>query len=315
MMANSQTNATDDWVELRPVTPARLTPPPKNFKIPLIIHQSHAFNKLPRPLAECVQSWIDLNPEFEHRYYDDQAMADYVHAHAPPEYIRAFDFVAAIHPRASGAIQADLFRLLVLSREGGVWSDADRRARNPIMKILTPDDQYICGIRNDKRELIPSFEVMLAAPGHPFITAAIENIIAAKIYQKRLRLRRLLNLSHDYTGPIPFRRVALSLTPSPHPLGAGVRAISQHPDFTYTVIAADGLDGAADPFSFLMENMNSLHQAALKAMGLTPYAHDGTLWSRREDLFHRVAYLIANPRQFPGVALRRIKRAANKFAR
>jgi len=303
-MANAQTNATDDWVEIRPVTPARVQVD-KKFKIPLIIHQSHAFNKLPRLLAECVQSWIELNPEFEHRYYDDQAMADYVHTHGSPEFIRAFEFVAALRSGINGAIKADLFRLLVLSREGGLWVDADYLDIKPIMTFLQPDDQFLCWICPDDGELRASFECMLAAPGHPFINAALEEIIAAQIYKKWLGLNRFQRLSKEYTGPIPFRRVMRSLAPSPPPRVAGVHNLAGHPHFTYT-IRQNQLNGQ------LKQHMNDMHINAVGAMGMTHWGREYSRWNLRG----KAIYLIANSRALPGIAMRIIKiRVIKRVAR
>jgi len=318
-MATAQTNATDDWVEIRPVTPARVQVD-KKFKIPLIIHQSHAFYRLPSFLAKSIQSWIDLNPEFEHRYYDDQAMADYVRRHGSPEFIRAFDFVANLRPKTNGAIKADLFRLLLISREGGVWADADRRAVRPIMTVLTPDDQFLCGIRPENNELLDSFEIMFGAPGHPFITAALDNIGAAQIHKMRLGrlgVNRRYSLSRNYTGPGPFRRAVRSLAPSPHPRVAGVHKLAERPDFTYTIILPNQLNGQLKACLFLSANMHGGHMSALEAMGMTSYWDEVLSWTWRDralDLINRAARLIARPREIPGAALGRIKRLARKSA-
>jgi len=310
MMTVAQTNATDDWVELQPVTPARVQVD-KNFKIPLIIHQAHTPHKLPRPLADCIQSWIDLNPEFEHRYYDGRAQADYVHRYGSPEYIRAFDFIAGLHPTATGAIKADLFRLLLLSREGGVWVDADHLARNPIMKILKPYDQYICGVRRRLGMVIVGFAIIISAPGHPFITAAMDNIIAAKVYKKRLGLRKYKRLWNHYTGPGPFSDAVASLMPSPHPRVAGIHALAEHPDFTYTVLLEDALGGSRHPQLYLGEHMNALNLKALKTMGIEHYSRECLLWSRRE----RALNLIVHPSAIWGMAIRGVKKSARIFTR
>jgi len=245
-------------------------------------------------------------------------MADYVHAHGSPDFIRSFDFIAGLHPTATGAIKADLFRLLVLSRDGGVWADADHLARNPIMKILKPDDQYICGVGRKFGMVIVGFEIIISAPGHPFITAAMDNISASKVYEKRLSLKIYTPLSENYTGPIPFRLAVGALAPSPHPRVAGIHKLANHPNFTYTIILEDNLDGLRAPSAFLAENMHALHLNAHHTMGLVHYTKAYLLWNRRDkalNLIRRVADLIAHPREIPGSAVRNIKKAAAIFKR
>jgi len=272
-MIAAQTDAPTEWVELRPVAPARAqigegigADIGKKFKVPLIIHQTHIAYKLPRPLARCVQSWIDLNPEFEHRYYDDAAMDAYVRAHGAPDYVRAFDYIANLHPRASGAIKADLFRLLLLSREGGVWADADRWALKPIMSILRPSDQFICGSRYNSVSV--SFEVIIAAPRHPFITRALDNIIKSNLHEKRFAS---VAGAHLYTGAIPFSKSARALTPVPHPQKSGAYPVIGYPDFTYTMLGGEAIDQWQNHREFLSMHMWPEQLDAIKKMGRVHY--------------------------------------------
>lgn len=68
--------------------------------------------------------------DFEHRYVSTEARADYVHAHAPARVAAAYDRLT------DGAAQADLWRLIALYEEGGVYLDMDAALVRPLSEIL-----------------------------------------------------------------------------------------------------------------------------------------------------------------------------------
>lgn len=173
---------------VRSLTPARKKPLAE-YKIPLIIHQSHKSYKLPARLADNIQKWSEMNPEFEHRYYDDEAMLDYIQQRGDERFQRAFHKLADVWPHAYGAFQADLFRYLLLKNEGGVWVDADGEALKPLTSILRPDDQYLTTAdlwiedgRSIKNELIQS--IIFTIPEHPFMRTCLSNAVAATLELK-----------------------------------------------------------------------------------------------------------------------------------
>ena len=85
------------------------------------------------PPAE-VAGWIDsvrrLNPDLDHRLYDEAAAAAYIAERLGEREARAFGACAV------PAMQADYFRLCALYAEGGVWIDADTEALAPISGLL-----------------------------------------------------------------------------------------------------------------------------------------------------------------------------------
>ena len=63
--------------------------------VPRVIHQTHKVSRaeLPPGLRAAVATWDALNPEYEHVYYSEAAMAAYVAARAPlfPGFQQAYD--------------------------------------------------------------------------------------------------------------------------------------------------------------------------------------------------------------------------------
>jgi len=279
MIANPQ-NAPTEWVEMRPVTPARVQIDiDKKFKVPLIIHQSHISYKLPKTLADMAQGWIDLNPEFEHRYYDDAAIADYVRKRGAPEFVRAFDHLAKTFPRSGGAFRADMFRVLALAEEGGVWIDADYKPRKPIANLLRPTDQFICGV-DETGAPAPSFELIIAVPRHPFLISALDDIISARLYQRRVWKARYIK-DYGYLGPDMFSRSVHKIAPRLQPGAERQRALDGYPGFTVTALSKADLGGFDEPKAFLCDHFFDESIDAIAAMGKVSYRRYSLReWSR-----------------------------------
>ena len=67
-------------------------------------------------------------------------------------------------------MRADLFRLLVLKREGGVYADCDTSPKRRLVDILDKEDQYVTGVgrRSDFHQWL-----IITVPNHPFIETAL----------------------------------------------------------------------------------------------------------------------------------------------
>ena len=91
--------------------------------IPRVIHQTHKseLRELPPGLRAAVATWERLNPDFEHVYYAEAAVAAYVRQRGGG----VEGFAAAYAKATSGAMRCDLWRYLLLWLEGGVYADAD----------------------------------------------------------------------------------------------------------------------------------------------------------------------------------------------
>ncbi len=124
----------------------------------------------PRDVAALMRNWINLNPDWEYRLFDDVAAAEFLRAHATPDALAAYR--GAIHV----AQRADIFRLAYLASEGGVYADADDRCLAPVASWAPPEASFVgylelCGaVANN---------CLAAAPGHPVIMRALAGAIEA----------------------------------------------------------------------------------------------------------------------------------------
>ncbi|KAL7579843.1 hypothetical protein ACA910_004856 [Epithemia clementina (nom. ined.)] len=144
--------------------------------IPKLIHQTWfedvTLDRYPQ-LARLQNSW--KNTGWHYQLYTDETARAYIVEHFPPRFVDAFD---ALLP---GAFQADLFRYLILMREGGIYADVDVLLETNLDQFLTPSLSFFA-----PRDVVAEFAgepfclwngFIGASPGHPFIVRAVERLI------------------------------------------------------------------------------------------------------------------------------------------
>ncbi len=79
------------------------------------------WDKAPPIVKACAQSWKDMNPDWELHLLDETTIADFV-----PSY-------NDIHaPKASRTARANIARLSLLHKHGGIWADATLFCQQPL---------------------------------------------------------------------------------------------------------------------------------------------------------------------------------------
>jgi hypothetical protein len=160
---------------------------PRQARIPHIVHQTFPGKVLPAELEANRRKIQALNPGWDCRLYDDDDIEKFILDNYGPAVWRAFDRVSPQY----GAARADLFRYLLLYRCGGVYLDIKSSVEKPFAEVLREDDQFILSYwKNGSDEKFPDFGLhaelgpagefqqwfIIAAPGHPFLKAVIDNI-------------------------------------------------------------------------------------------------------------------------------------------
>lgn len=144
--------------------------------IPPIIHQTWfediTFDRYPQ-LARIQASW--RNSGWDFRFYTDESARKYIIDNYPFHFLEAFD--ALIH----GAYKADLFRYLVLLKDGGVYSDVDVKLDTSLEAFITPSMTFFaprdipCEYAGEPFCLWNG--LIGAAPGNPVIVRAVERLV------------------------------------------------------------------------------------------------------------------------------------------
>jgi len=142
-------------------------------------------------------SWTIMNPEYDIRLFNLLVARKYLQEYFHPVFLRAFDCVQAF------AGKADFFRLVVLYRDGGWYSDWKQKCvkKNLLADISRNNTLYI--IRDNGNEYSRSHECYSnafigATPQHPVIAKSIEVIL------KNIRGNYYGAHALDATGPCAF---------------------------------------------------------------------------------------------------------------
>jgi len=139
-------------------------------KIPKVIYQTMKTNIVPNDMKDAINSWININPEYEHYFYNDEMCRNFIKDNFHPTVLHAFDNLVP------GAFKADLWRYCILYKYGGVYADIDMVAIKPLRKIIAENDTFI-SVR-DRGEKFAIFNAFICSvPEHPYLKAAIEFII------------------------------------------------------------------------------------------------------------------------------------------
>lgn len=145
--------------------------------IPKIIHQTYYNSEsLPAEVIKSIEKLKSLNPDWEYRFYDDKAVLAFVLANYGDAMVSRFE---KINPKYN-VVMADLFRYLVLIKEGGLYLDIKSTVRFPLNQIIKPDDKYL--ISQWRNQLGFKFggwglcEELIKIPGGEFHTWYIASI-------------------------------------------------------------------------------------------------------------------------------------------
>lgn len=187
------------------------------MKIPKIIHQTYSSSILPNELASITKDLKLKNSDWEYRFYDDNACSIYILENYGSEIHSIYN---SINP-SYGAARADLFRYLVLYKEGGVYFDIKSSCSISFSDLIHENDEFfISHWPNLKGEgfygagffkELKSVEngeyqqwYIISKPNSPFLNAVIEkvlfNILNYNPWRDGVSKIGVLRL----TGPIPY---------------------------------------------------------------------------------------------------------------
>jgi len=166
--------------------------------IPKIIWQTMKTNQVPDFIKSYTDSWIEQNPEYEYRFYDDEDIINFLKKDFP-------EFLEGYQNLKYGASKADLWRYLIIYKYGGVYADIDCFCINPLRKWINKNAAFVTGLgtNNDICQWL-----IISVPKSPiFLRAAektIKNSSASKVssvhhgfdyVQKRLVIRENNSIS------------------------------------------------------------------------------------------------------------------------
>lgn len=160
-------------------------PPKGKSTIPRIIWQTNFTNRVTLPVYLNYLFNRLMAPRFEYRFMITEARKAFIAEHYNTQINQQYDRLQI------GAAQADLWRLLVLQKEGGVYLDIDAHAIWPLARVVTEDlsELYITTRRG---ELSNYF--IASKPNNPNLAILIEQVSV------NIQQNQLTNV-FDITGP------------------------------------------------------------------------------------------------------------------
>ncbi|KAL7544569.1 hypothetical protein ACHAWF_009394 [Thalassiosira exigua] len=144
-------------------------------RIPRVLFVSWLERRIGRAMYTSLLSLLHHNPEYELVLFDDDDVDRFVCALEPEFALSAFSKVRA------GAMRADVWRLLIVRRYGGVYLDSDLSA---IAKLpIQRGDTAVSGVGGwshlpGKAGGLFEHWAMAFMPRHPFIDEAVKNVKA-----------------------------------------------------------------------------------------------------------------------------------------
>ena len=116
----------------------------EDTKIPKVIIQTGKTNNINLAQYNAALTFIELNPEYEYIYYDDNDIIEFLKKNFNIEVLNAYNKLIP------GAYKADLFRYCYLYINGGCYFDNKMINRTPIRETLNKkDDIYLCNHLKD----------------------------------------------------------------------------------------------------------------------------------------------------------------------
>lgn len=145
-----------------------------NNLIPKIVHMSWKTKHIEDHPSEFIQNGlgnlIRQNPNWKIKIYEDDEIDEYIKSQLGPEEYKLFDDCKIVE-------KTDIWRLIKMYLEGGLYSDLDRLHNIPLDDILNENTKCVLPTCVD---LDFSHTFMMSAPENPIYSATIQLIIQRK---------------------------------------------------------------------------------------------------------------------------------------
>lgn len=106
--------------------------------IPRIIHQTYSSSDIPDEFIENIENLKSNNEGWEYRFYNERDRSIYIRENYGEEIFKVYN---SINPNY-GAARADLFRYLVIYRDGGVYLDIKSSCAINLDELIDDNDEF-----------------------------------------------------------------------------------------------------------------------------------------------------------------------------
>lgn len=158
--------------------------------IPKVIWQTYKdhIDTLPQYMIDSMNTWKNLNPEYEHRYMDDIQAKQFI----LDEYGQEWHDIFVNLP--VGVMRGDLWRYMVIYKYGGVYADLDTECWKPISSWMLEDKEFIVCPETDIHFCQWTFA---ATAGNPILKVILD-LIKDRLLNPEYGAPHFV---HSHTGP------------------------------------------------------------------------------------------------------------------
>ena len=156
------------------------------------IFQSWYSRELPPLVQSKIDGFLKMNPAYKYHLYTDDDMEQFVKDNYPGIIYECYKRLNII------VAKVDLWRYLILYKEGGVYLDMDSSIEKPLDELILPDDEAIMTVEKN-----PGIYVqwgMIFKSKHPILKRTIEYVV------DNIQRNAYPNDIHKMTGPTVISR-------------------------------------------------------------------------------------------------------------
>lgn len=152
------------------------------------------YSELPQIIKDNIENTKSINPEYKIRYYSNSDAEKFIEENFP-EYLDDYNTLIP------GAYKADLFRLLLLYKYGGVYNDIGHVYLKPIHKFISENETLVVCAHDLGSPSDHLYNGIIASVNdHPVIKKSIDIVI------ENIRNRYHGRSALEPTGPISFAK-------------------------------------------------------------------------------------------------------------
>lgn len=141
-----------------------------NIFIPKNIYLSYKTKNIPDYI---IPTWKKLNPEYNIVLYDNNDCIKFLETYyKDPIYVDIFNYIK------DGPIKADFWRVCILNKFGGVYSDIDVKPLVPINEFMEDGVTFLTCLSHYKyRKNLLNPHFIISTPNHPILQKCIDTYI------------------------------------------------------------------------------------------------------------------------------------------
>jgi len=158
--------------------------------IPKIIWQTYKepYEHLAQYMKDAIQTWKNLNPEYEWKYMNDAEAAEFIKTEYGNEWYDIFISLPV------GVMRGDLWRYMIIYKYGGVYADLDTECLEPISTWMIEDKDFIVCPETDDHFCQWTFA---GTAGHPILKSVLD-LIKERLLSPEYGSPHFV---HTHTGP------------------------------------------------------------------------------------------------------------------